>query len=111
LNTAAHSGRKAALTFIFVTVLIDMLAFGMIIPVLPVLVQDFMGGKPHTPRKCTVCFGTPGRSCNSSSRPCRLLSDHFGAAHGHPHLLRRAGSGFHPSWHWRQTSGGCWSAG
>jgi MFS transporter, DHA1 family, tetracycline resistance protein len=34
----AQPGRKAALIFIFVTVLIDMLAFGMIIPVLPVLV-------------------------------------------------------------------------
>jgi DHA1 family tetracycline resistance protein-like MFS transporter len=36
--------RQAALAFIFVTVLIDMLAFGMIIPVLPMLVQNFVGG-------------------------------------------------------------------
>jgi len=28
-------GRRAALAFIFVTVLIDILAFGLIIPVLP----------------------------------------------------------------------------
>src|ERR1017187_10180422 len=42
--SAIQPPKKAALTFIFVTVLIDMLAFGMIIPVLPVLVQDFMGG-------------------------------------------------------------------
>ena len=36
--------RRAALVFIFVTVLIDVLSFGLIIPVLPHLVQDFVGG-------------------------------------------------------------------
>ncbi|HEU0306803.1 MAG TPA: tetracycline resistance MFS efflux pump, partial [Lysobacter sp.] len=36
--------RKAALIFIFVTVLIDILAFGLIIPVLPKLVKQFAGG-------------------------------------------------------------------
>lgn len=38
------SGRRAALAFIFVTVLIDVLAFGVIIPVLPHLIEDFLGG-------------------------------------------------------------------
>ena len=36
--------RSAALVFIFITVLIDVLSFGLIIPVLPHLVQDFVGG-------------------------------------------------------------------
>ncbi len=36
--------RKAALVFIFVTVLIDILSFGLIIPVLPHLIQSFLGG-------------------------------------------------------------------
>jgi DHA1 family tetracycline resistance protein-like MFS transporter len=36
--------RRAALAFIFVTVLLDLLAFGMIIPVLPHLIADFLGG-------------------------------------------------------------------
>lgn len=45
MNTIPASGaRKAALAFIFVTVLIDVVAFGVIIPVLPHLVQQFAGG-------------------------------------------------------------------
>ncbi|MFT4246885.1 MAG: TCR/Tet family MFS transporter [Pseudomonas sp.] len=36
--------RRAALIFIFVTVLIDVLAFGLVIPVLPDLVRQFTGG-------------------------------------------------------------------
>jgi MFS transporter, DHA1 family, tetracycline resistance protein len=36
--------RRAALGFIFVTVLLDMLAFGIIAPVLPRLVSDFLHG-------------------------------------------------------------------
>jgi DHA1 family tetracycline resistance protein-like MFS transporter len=36
--------RRAALAFIIVTVLLDILAFGMIIPVLPHLIASFYGG-------------------------------------------------------------------
>ena len=36
--------RRAALAFIFVTALIDILSFGLIIPVLPHLVKSFVGG-------------------------------------------------------------------
>jgi DHA1 family tetracycline resistance protein-like MFS transporter len=36
--------RRAALVFIFVTVLIDILAFGLIIPVLPHLIENFLDG-------------------------------------------------------------------
>ncbi|WP_158880521.1 TCR/Tet family MFS transporter [Rhodanobacter sp. L36] len=35
---------RAAITFIFVTVMIDMLAFGIIIPVLPNLIMQLIGG-------------------------------------------------------------------
>ena len=38
------SKRRAALAFIFVTALIDILSFGLIIPVLPHLVKSFVGG-------------------------------------------------------------------
>ncbi len=37
-------GRKAAVIFIFVTVTLDILAMGLIIPVLPKLILDFLGG-------------------------------------------------------------------
>jgi len=45
-NTASPQPtvRKAALVFIFITVLIDILSFGLIIPVLPHLIQSFLGG-------------------------------------------------------------------
>jgi len=36
--------RKAALAFIFVTVLLDILAFGVVIPVLPRLIKEMAGG-------------------------------------------------------------------
>lgn len=36
--------RRAALIFIFITVLIDVLAFGLIIPVLPKLIEQFRSG-------------------------------------------------------------------
>ena len=36
--------RRAAFVFIFATILLDMLAIGIIIPVLPKLVVDFVGG-------------------------------------------------------------------
>ena len=43
-TTAIKPVRRAALAFIFITVLLDLLAFGMIIPVLPHLIADFLGG-------------------------------------------------------------------
>jgi DHA1 family tetracycline resistance protein-like MFS transporter len=43
-ETSLIGPRKAAFAFVFVTVLLDMLAIGIIIPVLPNLIEDFMGG-------------------------------------------------------------------
>jgi DHA1 family tetracycline resistance protein-like MFS transporter len=40
----APKGRKAAATFVFMTVALDMLALGMIAPVLPTLLESFMRG-------------------------------------------------------------------
>ena len=36
--------RRAAFIFVFVTVLLDMLALGMVLPVLPKLIENFLGG-------------------------------------------------------------------
>lgn len=41
---APPPARKAALAFIFVTVLLDILAFGVVIPVLPRLIKQMAGG-------------------------------------------------------------------
>jgi DHA1 family tetracycline resistance protein-like MFS transporter len=50
--------RRAALAFIFVTVMLDMLALGMIIPVLPKLVMDFLGGDTVRASEIYGLFGT-----------------------------------------------------
>jgi DHA1 family tetracycline resistance protein-like MFS transporter len=79
MNTAAPAPRKAALAFIFVTVLIDMLAFGMIIPVLPMLVQDFMGGDAARAAQMYGVFGTAWALMQFIFSPVQgSLSDHFG---------------------------------
>ncbi|WP_243708000.1 TCR/Tet family MFS transporter [Luteimonas arsenica] len=44
VQTPSPGARRAALAFIFVVVLIDVMAFGVIIPVLPHLIEDFVGG-------------------------------------------------------------------
>lgn len=41
---AALSGRRAAVIFIFITVALDMIALGIIVPVFPKLVSGFTGG-------------------------------------------------------------------
>ena len=79
MNIAAQQPRKAALTFIFVTVLIDMLAFGMIIPVLPTLVQNFVGGNAARAAQMYGLFGTAWALMQFIFSPVQgSLSDHFG---------------------------------
>jgi len=71
--------RKAALAFIFVTVLIDMLAFGMIIPVLPLLVQSFAGGDAAHGAQIYGLFGTAWALMQFVFAPVQgSLSDRFG---------------------------------
>jgi MFS transporter, DHA1 family, tetracycline resistance protein len=79
MNIPAQPRRKAALTFIFVTVLIDMLAFGMIIPVLPILVQNFVGGNAARAAQMYGLFGTAWALMQFIFSPVQgSLSDHFG---------------------------------
>jgi DHA1 family tetracycline resistance protein-like MFS transporter len=79
MNIPAEPRRKAALTFIFVTVLIDMLAFGMIIPVLPMLVQNFVGGNAASAAEMYGVFGTAWALMQFIFSPVQgSLSDHFG---------------------------------
>jgi DHA1 family tetracycline resistance protein-like MFS transporter len=79
MNIPAQPRRNAALTFIFVTVLIDMLAFGMIIPVLPMLVQNFVGGDAAHAAEMYGLFGTAWALMQLIFSPVQgSLSDHFG---------------------------------
>ena len=71
--------RKAALAFIFVTVVLDMLALGIVIPVLPHLVEDFMGGDTAGAAKVYGLFGTVWALMQFISMPVvGALSDRFG---------------------------------
>lgn len=71
--------RRAALVFIFITVLIDVLAFGLIIPVLPHLVQDFVGGSFASAALWVGIFGTAFAAVQFISAPIQgALSDRYG---------------------------------
>jgi len=52
------SRNRAALNFIFVTVLLDMIALGIIVPVLPRLVADFLHGNTARAAEVIGLFGT-----------------------------------------------------
>ncbi|HWX34739.1 MAG TPA: TCR/Tet family MFS transporter [Steroidobacteraceae bacterium] len=79
MNVPAEPRRQAALAFIFVTVLIDMLAFSVIIPVLPMLVQNFVGGSAARAAQMYGLFGTAWALMQFIFSPVQgSLSDHFG---------------------------------
>ena len=76
---AAPGPRRATIAFIFVTVLIDVLAIGLIIPVLPRLVQDFVGGDTGKAAAMFGLFGTSWALMQFLFSPILgSLSDRFG---------------------------------
>src|SRR5262245_32496682 len=79
--TDAHSAkpRSAALAFIFVTIALDMLALGMIIPVLPKLVERFVSGDTARAAEIFGVFGTAWALMQFFFSPLLgALSDRFG---------------------------------
>ncbi len=78
-NGPTGSGRRAALAFIFVTILIDVLAFGVIIPVLPHLVEEFVGGDTSMAAYWVGVFSVSFAIVQFFSAPIQgALSDRFG---------------------------------
>ena len=72
-------GRRAAATFIFFTVSLDMLALGMIAPVLPRLVEGFLHGDTSSAAKMLGLFGTVFAVMQFFFSPIvGSLSDRFG---------------------------------
>ena len=72
-------GRRAALAFIFVTIVLDMFALGMVIPVLPHLIEDFLGGDTAGAAKVYGVFGTVWALMQFFAMPVvGALSDRFG---------------------------------
>jgi DHA1 family tetracycline resistance protein-like MFS transporter len=78
--TAPEGGRRrAALAFIFVTIVLDMFALGMIIPVLPHLIEDFLGGDTAGAARVYGVFGTVWALMQFLSMPVvGALSDRYG---------------------------------
>jgi MFS transporter, DHA1 family, tetracycline resistance protein len=71
--------RRAALTFIFVTVVLDMLALGMVVPVLPHLIEDFLDGDTSRAALMVGYFGTVWAVMQFFAMPVMgALSDRFG---------------------------------
>ena len=65
--------------FIFITVLLDMVAVGMIVPVLPKLVKDFLGGDTVQAARIYGAFGTIWALMQFVFSPVLgTLSDRFG---------------------------------
>lgn len=71
--------RPAALVFIFITVMLDMLAIGIIVPVLPKLVVNFLGGDVASGFKMLGWFGTVWAAMQFFFAPVLgVLSDRYG---------------------------------
>ena len=71
--------RKAALAFIFITVLLDMLALGITVPVLPKLILGFKGGDSAGAAAIYGTFGTVFAAMQFFFAPVLgAVSDRFG---------------------------------
>ncbi len=71
--------RRGAVVFIFFTVMLDMLAFGIIIPVFPHLVQEMTGGELTTAAQWTGIMGASFGLMQFLFSPVQgALSDRFG---------------------------------
>lgn len=70
---------RGALAFIFVTVALDVLALGIVIPVLPKLVESFLGGNTARAAEIYGVFGTAWALMQLVFSPLLgALSDRFG---------------------------------
>jgi DHA1 family tetracycline resistance protein-like MFS transporter len=81
--SAPHEGprgpTRAAFVFIFITVLLDMLALGIIVPVLPKLIIEFEGGDTANAALYYGVFGTVWAAMQFLAAPfIGALSDRFG---------------------------------
>jgi DHA1 family tetracycline resistance protein-like MFS transporter len=79
LPQSATPGRRAAASFIFLTITLDMLALGMIAPVLPRLIASFLGGNASSAARMVGYFGTVFAIMQFFFSPVLgSLSDRFG---------------------------------
>jgi DHA1 family tetracycline resistance protein-like MFS transporter len=91
------ASRKAALAFIFAIVLLDVIALGIVIPVLPKLIETMLGGNTQRAAEIFGYFGTAWALMQFTFSPILgALSDRFGrrpvllismAGHGLDYIL------------------------
>ncbi len=75
----ASQARSAAVAFIFITILLDTLALGLVIPVLPKLVESFVDNDTATAARIFGLFGTAWAAMQFFFSPVLGgLSDRFG---------------------------------
>jgi len=75
----ASTPRRAAVLFILITVMLDMLSFGIIIPVLPKLVEEFFSGDTAHAAMIYGLMGTAWAVMQFFCSPIQgALSDRFG---------------------------------
>ncbi|MEI8395651.1 MAG: MFS transporter, partial [Rhodospirillaceae bacterium] len=78
-SVSPTASRRPALVFIFVTMVLDVLALGIIIPVLPRLVENFVGGNTGHAAEIYGLFGTVWALMQFVCSPLLgALSDRFG---------------------------------
>ncbi len=78
-TTEHHPRRRAAVAFIFITVVLDMLAFGIVIPVLPHLIEQLAGGGIANAAWWVGVFSTVFAIVQFAFSPIQgALSDRFG---------------------------------
>ncbi len=76
---ASKSPRQAAFIFIFITILLDMLALGIIMPILPKLVESFVDNDTSSAARIFGLFGTAFAAMQFVFSPILgALSDRFG---------------------------------
>jgi DHA1 family tetracycline resistance protein-like MFS transporter len=79
MRTPATPARRAATIFIFITVLLDVLALGVVIPVLPHLIEHLEGGDTARAAQIVGIFGTTWAAMQFLCSPVLgALSDRFG---------------------------------
>jgi DHA1 family tetracycline resistance protein-like MFS transporter len=78
-ESSTKPARRAALVFIFITIVLDMLAVGMIVPVLPKLVESFLAGDTARAARMYGVFGTVWALMQFVFAPVLgTMSDRFG---------------------------------
>ena len=71
--------QSSAVAFIFVTILLDMFALGLIMPILPKLVESFVANDTASAARIFGLFGTAWALMQFIFSPVQgSLSDHFG---------------------------------